>query len=75
MDVITTLTFFDRFHAHHQTTCGATRLSVSFEHRWPEEELMFVTLACPGCGRTISGAISNTDLLSVGALLEEGKAN
>jgi hypothetical protein len=73
MDVSQTLTFFDRFQANHKKTCGTEKLEVSFER--PSESATTIVLACPVCGDTIRGSVSDTDMPQVIQLLKPEKAS
>ena len=69
MDVVTTLTFFDKWRACHQETCGE-HPNVSTER---DDDALRVILACPVCTNTISGAIRERDWPTVVALLDKKK--
>lgn len=66
MNVATTLSFFDRWLAHHKTSCCVSRADVSFLHG---ELAVDVRLRCPACGRRINGSIRDGDMWQVTALL------
>ena len=74
LNVATTLSFFDRWLAHHKTTCGVTRADVSFESGILDGELAVdVTLRCSRCGHSINGEIRNSDAPQVTALLDTSR--
>ena len=63
MDVITTLTFFDRWRAHHHTTCGIAVVETSMEH--DPLEATTITLRCRVRGNSICGSVRDIEISQV----------
>lgn len=74
MDIVTTLNFFDKFHANHKRTCGAERLDVDAQAGEGTGAIRLI-LACPTCHNTISGSVQRHEWPQVVDLLSDRKRN
>ena len=72
MDVATILSFFDRFHANHKTSCGVIDLDVSAER---DENGTTLALKCPTCQSTVKGSVRDADMWQLSQLMNPKKAN
>lgn len=73
MDATTVLSFFDGFHSHHKTSCGASSLDVSFERE--DATSTKIILRCPACQKSIRGSIQDADMPRVIQLLDPNRAS
>jgi hypothetical protein len=72
MDVVTTLSFFDKWFAWHKVNCGVAGTDVTIERG---DESTRLKLTCPTCRNTISGSVSDTDWSQVVQLLKPEKTS